>query len=69
MKYIIFFLLLSQCFAEGEDPCAQTCPSGQVMVSLLVGEGGLQCYCSAEATMDETVPEVTSEMTPEDGAA
>ena len=67
---LISLLLLSfPLYADETDPCEQTCPSGEVLVSLLVGETDVQCFCSPEATMDETEPAATEDMIPEEGAA
>ena len=72
MRNLLLLSLLLASFplaAQETDPCEQTCPSGEVLVSLLVGESDVQCFCSPEATMDETEPTVTEDMIPEEGAA
>ncbi len=72
MSKLILISLLLVSFplaAQETDPCEQTCPTGEVLVSLLVGESDVQCFCSPEATMDETEPTVSDDMIPEAGAA
>ena len=77
MKYLLTLLLIFPLLAEGEeeevpvvdDPCTQTCEEGQTIVSLLVGQGGLQCFCSTQTAVDEHEIEVTEDMIPMEGSA